>query len=72
MRSTLPWPFAAVEFEAIFDHLVALALDETGSDVVVWPGAAREDALVQEARPTRCFETLEFSPSCDAAQQVAA
>lgn len=45
VRSTLPWPFAAVEFEAIFDHLVALALDETGSDVVAWPGAAREDAL---------------------------
>jgi len=45
LRGTLPWPIAAVEFEAIFDHLVARSLEETGADVVAWPGAAREDAL---------------------------
>ncbi|MEM9174803.1 MAG: hypothetical protein AAGC67_06185, partial [Myxococcota bacterium] len=34
LRGTLPWPFAAVEFEAVFDHLVGRVLDETGVDVV--------------------------------------
>ncbi len=45
LRGTLPWPLAAVEFEALFDQLVARTLEETGDDIVAWPGAAREDAL---------------------------
>lgn len=45
LRSRLSWPFAAVEYEAIFDSLVARLLDETGADLVAWPGAAREAAL---------------------------
>lgn len=45
LRGTLPWPLAAVEFEALFDALVERTLGETGGDVVAWPGAAREGAL---------------------------
>ena len=45
LRAELPWPFAAVEYEAIFDELVLRVLEETERDVVDWPGADREDAL---------------------------
>lgn len=45
LRTDLPWPFAAVEYEAIFDHLVIRGLEGTGGNLVNWPGADREDQL---------------------------
>lgn len=45
VRAELPWPFAAVEVEAVFDHVLARALDETRLDLVDWPGADREAVL---------------------------
>lgn len=51
LRARLPWPFAAVELEAIFDALVLRFLEETATDLVDWPGAAREDALYAVGPP---------------------
>lgn len=45
VRTTLPMPFAAVELEAIFDAWILRHQDETGTDLVAWPGAERERAL---------------------------
>ncbi len=45
IRAELSWPFAALEYEAIFDELVLRVLAETERDVVDWPGADREAAL---------------------------
>lgn len=45
LRATLDWPFAALEFEAIFDALVLRGLEETERDLVDWPGREREGAL---------------------------
>ena len=50
VRAGLCWPFAAVEYEAIFDAFVLRTLDATGRDLVDWPGAARE-AVLYEAGP---------------------
>lgn len=52
VHTTLRWPFAAVELEAIFDEWVLRVLDETERDLVDWPGASREAALY-EAGPAR-------------------
>jgi creatinine amidohydrolase len=53
LRAGLPWPFAAVEYEAIFDALVLRRLEETDHDLVDWPGSDRETALysVGPSRP---------------------
>jgi len=45
LRAELPWPFAAVEYEALFDDLVLRVLAETDADLVDWPGVDREAAL---------------------------
>jgi creatinine amidohydrolase len=45
VRTRLPLPFAILELEAIFDAWILRHLDETGLDLVAWPGAAREGAL---------------------------
>jgi len=45
LRAELPWPFAAVEYEALFDDLVLRVLAETEGDLVDWPGVDREAAL---------------------------
>jgi len=50
VRAGLCWPFAAVEYEAIFDAFVLRALDATNRDLVDWPGAARE-AVLYDAGP---------------------
>jgi len=47
LRAELPWPLAAVEFEAVLDVLVARGVDETGVDLVAWPGAERETVLYE-------------------------
>lgn len=52
LEAELSWPFAAVEFEAMFDELVLRTLDETEADVLDWPGADREAALY-DAGPRR-------------------
>lgn len=41
----LPMPFAALELEAIFDAWILRHQDETGLDLVAWPGADRERPL---------------------------
>ena len=53
LRAGLPWPFAAVEYEAILDDLVLRRLEETDDDLVDWPGSDREAALysVGPSRP---------------------
>lgn len=45
VRSSLALPFAAIELEAIFDAWILRQLEETETDLVAWPGAAREAAL---------------------------
>ena len=45
LRAQLPLPFAVVEYEAMLDECVLRVLEETGDDVVDWPGADREAAL---------------------------
>jgi creatinine amidohydrolase len=45
LRAQLPLPFAVVEWEAMLDDCVLRVLDETGHDIVDWPGADREAAL---------------------------
>ena len=45
LRAQLPLPFAVVEWEAMLDDCVLRVLEETGHDVVDWPGADREAAL---------------------------
>ena len=50
VESTLPWPFAAIELEAIFDEFVLRAITEVETNLVDWPGAEREAALY-EASP---------------------
>lgn len=45
VRSELPLPFAVLEFEAIFDAWILRHQDETGLDLVAWPGADREASL---------------------------
>ena len=45
IRSTLAWPFAAIEFEAVLDAIILRTIDERGHDLVAWPGADREQAL---------------------------
>lgn len=45
VQTTLPLPFAILELEAIFDEWILRHLQETGFDLVAWPGAAREGAL---------------------------
>jgi len=45
LRAQLPLPFAVVEWEAMLDDCVLRTLEETGNDVVDWPGADREAAL---------------------------
>ena len=52
LRADLAWPFAALEYEAIFDELVLRMLGETEGDVVDWPGGDREIALYS-AGPAR-------------------
>jgi creatinine amidohydrolase len=52
LRAELPWPFAAVEYEALFDDLVLRVLAETEGDLVDWPGVDREAALYS-AGPNR-------------------
>lgn len=47
LRATLPWPFAAVELEAMLDAVILRALEETGIDLVSWPGADREAVLYE-------------------------
>jgi creatinine amidohydrolase len=56
LRADLPWPFAAVEFEALFDDLVLRVLAETEGDLVDWPGSEREAALYS-AGPDRLEAT---------------
>jgi creatinine amidohydrolase len=45
LRAQLSLPFAVVEWEAMLDDCVLRALEETGHDLVDWPGADREAAL---------------------------
>ncbi len=45
LRARLPWPFRVLEYEAMLDECVMRVLSETALDLVVWPGADREDAL---------------------------
>lgn len=45
VRAKLPLPFAVLEYEAIFDECVLRVLEETGIDLVDWPGADREASL---------------------------
>jgi creatinine amidohydrolase len=45
LRARLPFPFAAVEYEAIFDAFLLRALGENATDLVDWPGAEREASL---------------------------
>ncbi|MEZ4332776.1 MAG: creatininase family protein [Myxococcota bacterium] len=45
VRTRLPLPFAVLELEAIFDAWILRHQDETGTDLVAWPGASRERAL---------------------------
>lgn len=47
----LPLPFACLELEAIFDSWILRHQDETGLDLVVWPGAEREGALYGASPP---------------------
>ena len=47
LRAQLPLPFAVVEYEAMLDECVLRVLEETGNDVVDWPGADREAALYE-------------------------
>ena len=51
LRAQLPLPFAVLEYEAMLDECVLRVLEETGADLVDWPGADREAALYQ-AGPT--------------------
>ncbi|MBY0398399.1 MAG: hypothetical protein K2X91_18285, partial [Thermoleophilia bacterium] len=51
VRTSLPMPFAAIELEAIFDSFILRHQEETGIDLVAWPGAEREGALYH-AGPT--------------------
>ncbi len=52
LRAELPWPFAAVELEAMLDHVIARALEENALDLVDWPGADRE-AVLYDVGPER-------------------
>ena len=45
VRTELALPFAVLELEAIFDAWILRHQDETGLDLVAWPGADREGAL---------------------------
>jgi creatinine amidohydrolase len=45
LRARLPLPFAVVEYEAMLDECVLRVLEETGVDIVDWPGREREAAL---------------------------
>ncbi|MBJ21937.1 MAG: creatininase family protein [bacterium] len=45
LRASLPWPFAVLEYEALFDDLVLRLLAETEGDLIDWPGVDREIAL---------------------------
>jgi len=45
VRTELALPFAVLELEAIFDAWILRHQDETGLDLVAWPGADRETAL---------------------------
>jgi len=45
LHTSLDWPFAAIEYEALFDHLVLEGLEASGGNLVEWPGADREEAL---------------------------
>ncbi|MBK7950450.1 MAG: creatininase family protein [Deltaproteobacteria bacterium] len=51
VRTALPMPFAAIELEAIFDAWILRHQDETGLDLVAWPGAERERALYDAGPP---------------------
>ncbi|MFO0688789.1 MAG: creatininase family protein [Myxococcota bacterium] len=51
VRTALPMPFAAIELEAIFDVWILRHQDETGLDLVAWPGAEREQALYDAGPP---------------------
>jgi creatinine amidohydrolase len=55
LKATLPMPFAILEYEAMLDECVLRGLDETGDDLMDWPGAAREDALYSVGP---CLEAL--------------
>lgn len=48
LRAELPLPFSVLEHEAMLDALVLRQLEETGLDLVDWPGREREDALYAE------------------------
>lgn len=63
VRRTLPFPFAAVEFEAILDEWIVRVLDETGKDLVAWPGAERESALYGVGGVGASLTTSESAPS---------
>lgn len=63
LEAELPWPFAAVEFEALFDELVLRALDETKRDLVDWPGSDREATLYDAGpAPITAPKTLVAGP----------
>jgi creatinine amidohydrolase len=49
LRAKRPLPFAVLEFEAILDQLVLRGLEESGLDLVAWPGAEREASLYDMA-----------------------
>lgn len=68
VRTALPMPFAAVELEAIFDAWILRHQDETGLDLVAWPGAEREHALY-DAGPA--LEELATPFVADVAAEVA-
>ncbi|MEE8167021.1 MAG: creatininase family protein [Myxococcota bacterium] len=48
LRSRLPAPFSVLEYEAMLDDLVLRVLDESGADLVDWPGREREAALYEK------------------------
>jgi creatinine amidohydrolase len=48
LRSRLRVPFSVVEYEAMLDELVLRVLDESGADLVDWPGREREAALYEK------------------------
>ncbi len=60
--SELPLPFAILEFEAIFDTWILRHQDETGLDLIAWPGADREGALYA-AGPALESKALESDPA---------
>ena len=67
LRAREPWPFAVLEYEAMFDEIVLRSLEETGHDLGDWPGADRETSLYGASPPLEPSSALAAPPPTRAA-----